>query len=210
MAMTNNYESSQNRAMARRDSAMAKRAGNYNPVGLKLSNKKPEDEFSDYDKYENRVQAEAAKYRQQADVDRAKGRADAAALVDNPPQGLSDRQRTDMRNQRQSQISNDLSNYNRMLSGQQGVRGVRGGSTIAAQRELQNSAQDKLSEYERGLSELDSNLSMKKLAAIYGGGESEVAQNALANQSAYDKIKGYLQDQEQKKLVQNSKYYRKI
>jgi hypothetical protein len=167
-----------------------------------------EDPFANYGKYEERVQTEANKYMQQAEEARKKGREEAQNLLNNPPEGLTESQRQNMRNQRQVQIDRDLANYSRMLSGQQGVRGVRGGVTAAAQRDLQNAAQDRMAEYERDLSDLDTSLAMKKLAAIYGAGESEAAQNALLNQSAYDKIIGYLQNESQRKLYEdaNRKY----
>lgn len=167
-----------------------------------------EDPFANYGKYEERVQSEANKYMQQAEEARKKGRQEAQDLLNNPPEGLNQSQRQNMRNQRQVQIDRDLANYSRMLAGQQGVRGVRGGVTAAAQRDLQNAAQDRMAEYERDLSDLDTSLAMKKLAAIYGAGESEAAQNALLNQSAYDKIIGYLQNESQRKLYEdaNRKY----
>lgn len=169
--------------------------------------KQTDDTFANYDQYDQRIKEEAARYREQAQADRERGRAEATELVNNAPKGLTDQQRNDMRNQRETQINRDLSNYNRMLSGKQSVKGVRGGVTMAAQRDLQNMAQEELSDYERGLADLDTSLGFKKLAAIYGAGESEAAQGALQNQSAYDRILGYLQNENQRRLAQRSDRY---
>lgn len=180
----------------------------YRGMAYKKQKPQPQDDpFANYDQYDQRIKEEAARYREQAAEDRARGRAEATELVNNPPQGLTDKQRTDLRNQRETQLNRDLSNYNRMLSGKQSVKGVRGGVTMAAQRDLQNMAQQELSDYERGLADLDTSLALKKLASIYGAGESEAAQGALQNQSAYDRIYGYLQNENQRRLAQRSDRY---
>lgn len=199
-------ENSYQKALEKLNKKYTKRG--YSPTS---SSQQEEDPFSNYDKYQGRIQQEAANYRNQAEEARARGRAEATELVNNPPRGLTNQQRSDMRNQRESQIERDLQNYNRMLTGKQSVKGVRGGVTAAAQRDLQNMAQEQLSDYERGLAELDSNLALKKLAAIYGAGESEAAQDALLNQSAYDKIIGYLQNENQRKWANRAdKYFSQI
>lgn len=165
---------------------------------------KPEDPFADFDRYQDRIAQEAAKLRTESETAGAKARDEATRMLENPPQGLTNAQRDNYRNQHQSQVQRDLSNYNRMLQGQQSVKGVRGGATQNAQMALQRMAQDATSDFERNLFDLDQQTALKKLAAQFSALQGGAAENALTNQTAWDKIMGYLQNQNQRRLAQRA------
>lgn len=167
----------------------------------------PEDPFADYNNYENRIQEEASKFRTQTEGARKQGQKEAQDLINNPPPGLTDKEKESMRTERKSQIQKDLMNYNRMLSGQHSVRGVRGGVANAQTRNLQNAANESVNQYERELAELDYATRRQNMAAIFAGGEGAAAQEALINQMAWDRIMGHLQNKEQSKLNKTAQQY---
>lgn len=163
-----------------------------------------EDPLANYDKYQSRIREEAARMRAEADAAGAKSRDEVTQQLNNPPQGLTTAQKDNMRNQQQTQVQRDLQNYNRMLQGQQSVKGVRGGATQGAQMQLQRMANDSMGDYERDLNALDQDMSMRKLVAQFTAGQGGAAENALINQSAYDKIMGYLQNEYQRRMARRA------
>jgi hypothetical protein len=157
--------------------------------------------FNDYSKYDQRIQNEAARLR--SDVDAAKVREgnEVSEMFKNPPQGLTNEQSQNMRNQQQQQVNRDIQNYNRMLSGQQSVKGVRGGVNAAQQAELARVGSESMTDFERGLNDLEAQNSFKKLIAQYVARQGAGAEQSLLNQQAYDKIMGYVQNQKQNNLT---------
>lgn len=177
----------------------------YKSAYESLSKKQSEeDPFADYNKYQDRIAQEAARLRTEAEQSGAKAREQATQMINNPPEGLTQKEKENYRNQHQSQIQRDLSNYNRMLQGQQSVKGVRGGATQNAQMQLQRMARDATGDFERNLFDLDQQTALKKLAAQFSAMQGGAAENALTNQTAWDKIMGYLQNQNQRKLAQRA------
>jgi hypothetical protein len=163
-----------------------------------------EDPWANMNNYEGQVQKEAARIRQEQEQAGQRAKTETDEMFANMPKGLEDKERENLRNQQKTQIDRDLQNYNRMLGGQHSVRGVRGGVAAAQQADLARMGRESMTDFERGLADLDTQLSMKKLVAKFANVEGSKGEQALINQQAYDKILGYLQNENQRKLAQRA------
>lgn len=163
-----------------------------------------EDPWENLNKYEGQMQQEAARIRKEQDEASQRAKVETDEMFANMPIGLEEKDRENLRNQQKTQIDRDIQNYNRMLGGQQSVRGIRGGVTAAQQADLARMGRESMTDFERGLSDLDTQLAMKKLVAKFGNIEGSKGEQALINQQAYDKILGYLQNENQRKLAQRA------
>jgi hypothetical protein len=87
---------------------------------------------------------------------------------------------------------------NRRLLGEQGMHGIvgKGGVGYAQQKDLQRLANEARSQSQRDINKIDSDLSLKKLAAMFNIEQGEAAQAGLDRQLAIDELK---LDEEQKR-----------
>lgn len=125
--------------------------------------------------------------RQQA---REEGRADTEAFFQKDIQGLDPKKRQAMQYEANKGIQRSHQSANRKLLGDQSQRGIQGqgGVGYAQQRDLQKMAQDAEGGVTRDLDKLDSDVALKKLAAIFTGGEGNAAQSQLDKQMALDEL----------------------
>lgn len=136
---------------------------------------------------ENAAQAKAE--RQTA---REEGRADTESFLrkDYSGLGLDPKQREAMQYEANKAIQRGHQSANRKLLGEQSQSGIlgKGGVGYAQQRDMQRMAQDAQAGVHRDLDKLDKDLELKKVAAIYAGGEGNASQNQLDKQIALDEL----------------------
>lgn len=117
------------------------------------------------------------------------GRARDEAYFGKNIQGLTPEQKSAMQYEANKQIKRNVQGLNRQLLGEQGRHGIMGRSGVAyaQQRDLAKMGQEAMGQSQRGLEQLNADMALKKLAAIYAGGKGEAAQTMLERQRAEDR-----------------------
>lgn len=123
---------------------------------------------------------------------RESGRADTEAFLrkDYTGLGLDPKVKSAMQYEANRAIHRGHQASNRKLLGEQSQSGIvgKGGVGYAQQRDLQRMAQEAEAGVDRDLTKLDKDLELKKMAAIYAGGEGEASQAQLDKQLALDEL----------------------
>jgi hypothetical protein len=123
---------------------------------------------------------------------REEGRADTESFLrkDYSGLGLDPKQRSAMQYEANKAIQRGHQSSNRKLLGNQSQSGIlgKGGVGYAQQRDLQRMASDAYAGVDRDLTKLDKDLELKKMAAIYAGGEGHASQSQLDKQLALDEL----------------------
>lgn len=129
----------------------------------------------------------ATKRRREAEL---AGREDLKKFLGQDIEGLSPQQRKIMQYEANKQVQDAYHQENRRLQGEQSRHGLvgKGGIAYSQQRNLQKVGQQARGQAARDLSRLDSDLALKKLAAIFTGGKGEAAQSQLDRQTAQDQL----------------------
>jgi hypothetical protein len=132
---------------------------------------------------------------------RQAGRKDTEEFFKKDIQGLDPEKRKALQYEANKGIQRGVQSANRKLLGEQSQHGIvgRGGVGYAQQRDLQRLGQEAQGQANRDLTKLDKDLALKKLAAIYTGGEGHAATAGLDKQMALDE----LQLAEEKKRQRN-------
>jgi hypothetical protein len=132
----------------------------------------------------------------QSKEDRKQGYAEGRKRVqdlyaDESIHGLDPEKRKAMQYAANQQIHRGHQAANRKLLGEQAQRGVvgKGGVGFAQQKELQKMAMDAEGSANRDLTNLDADLRLKNIAAIFAGEQGEASQNQLDKQMALDELK---------------------
>ena len=104
--------------------------------------------------------------------------------------GLDPKQRSAMQFEANKAVQRGHQSANRKLLGEQSQSGIlgKGGVGYAQQRDLQRMAQDAQAGVHRDLDKLDKDLELKKMAAIYAGGQGAASQSQLDKQLAIDEL----------------------
>ena len=194
-------------ARRKRKERAEKRAGmdsdweNINQIGL------PSQEESDQvtnrvnqmsDAEDQRMQGRREGYKQEAKSD-----------LSTEMQGLTPAQKLAMQETASNQINNQIQNYSRMASSKMGAAGVRGGAANAMQSELMDKGLEATNQFNRDLTELDSNKAMEKLAAYLSMVEGRQADDVLKRQQYYDQLTGERQKKREEAIAgYNKKYYK--
>jgi hypothetical protein len=142
--------------------------------------------------------AQSAADRQAA---RESGRKDTEEFFKKDIQGLDPEKRKALQYEANKGIQRGVQSANRKLLGEQSQHGIvgKGGVGYAQQKDLQRLGIDAQNQANRDLTKLDSDLALKKLAAIYSGGEGHASTAGLDKQMALDE----LQLAEEKKRQRN-------
>ncbi len=121
---------------------------------------------------------------------REEGREDAKKFFSQDIEGLSPEKRSALQYEANKGIQRGVQGAHRKLLGEQGQRGIAGRSGVgyAQQKDLLRSGEQAKGQVHRDLDKLNSDLSMKKLAAMYAGGEGEASQSQLDKQMAIDEM----------------------
>ncbi len=162
----------------------------------------PEQDRQSYQAEINRI---AEEQRQKERATRAEGKKYADEVLAREYPGLNEGQRRNLQEEANYQISRDIQGYQQKLSGQQGMRGVRGGAKFAQQQELARLGSDAQQQIQRDLSKLDSELALKKAAAAYNIEQGELGQEQLRHQQAIDILNSYDQRKYQKMLADQAR-----
>lgn len=134
----------------------------------------------------NQAYEETKKMEQIRDTARDKGKKRAEEVFSRDVEGLTPQQKKNMESTAQRRLNRDMQGYERKLLAQQGRAGVKGGAAYAQQADLARIGSEAQGQYQRDLSQLDSDLSLKKLAAMFNIEEGEAAQAQLDRQLAID------------------------
>ena len=162
----------------------------------------PEQDRQSYQAEINRI---ADEQRNKEKATREEGRKYAEEVLSREYPGLNEGQRRNLQEEANYQISRDIQGYQQKLSGQQGMRGVRGGAAFAQQQELARLGSDAQQQIQRDLSKLDSELALKKAAAAYNIEQGEQGQEQLRHQQAIDILNSYDQRKYQKMLADQAR-----
>lgn len=121
---------------------------------------------------------------------REEGRADTEAFLNKDIQGLDPVKRQAMQYEANKGIQRSQQSANRKLLGDQATHGIvgKGGVGYAQQRDLQKLGMEAKSGVHRDLDKLNSDLALKKKAAIFAGGEGHASQTQLDKQLAVDEL----------------------
>lgn len=138
------------------------------------------------------IDERAAQSKADRQAAREEGRADTEAFFrkDHSGLGLSPEQRSAMQYEANKSIQRGHQSANRKLLGEQSQNGIvgKGGVGYAQQKDLMRMANDAQAGVDRDLTKLDKDLELKKLAAIFTGGEGNAAQSLLDRQLAQDEL----------------------
>jgi len=172
---------------ARRERRRAKReAENLKKEQEAWSPQKLEAQRQQNQALKDQAYEETKKMEQIRDTARQKGKARAEEVFSRDVQGLTPEQKKNMESTAQRRLNRDMQGYERKLLAQQGRQGIKGGAAYAQQADLARIGADAQGQYQRDLSQLDSDLSLKKLAAMFNIEEGEAAQAQLDRQLAID------------------------
>jgi hypothetical protein len=134
----------------------------------------------------------AGKSKENRKINRAEGRQETEEFFrgNHEGLGLDPKVRQAMQFEANKAIQRGHQSANRKLLGEQSQRGVggQGGVGYAQQRDLMQLANDSRAGVDRDLTKLDKDLELKKLAAIFTGGEGYAAQSQLDRQLALDEL----------------------
>ena len=149
--------------------------------------------------------AEAKKNRNEA---YAEGRARSNELFSRDVHGLEPAKRNALQYEANKNIQRAHQSANRKLLGEQSRHGIvgKGGVGYAQQRDLQRLANESQGAAHRDLDKLDSDLALKKLAAMFNVEQGEAAQSQLDRQLAVDELD--LNDERKKQKNYQEKFDR--
>lgn len=131
---------------------------------------------------------QAASMKEKRKEDRSEGRQYAEEVLSRDVQGLTPEQRKNMESSGQRRLNRDIQGYQRQLTAQQGKSGIRGGAAYAQNADLARIGQEAQGQFQRDLSNLDSDLALKKLAAMFNIEQGEAAQGQTERQMAIDTL----------------------
>ena len=150
----------------------------------------------------------------QSKIDRQKareeGRTDTEQFFNKEVQGLDPKVRQAMQYEANRNIHRTHQSANRKLLGDQSQKGIggKGGVGYAQQRDLQKVAMEAEGGVVRDLDKLNSDLALKKQAAIFTGGEGNAAQTQLDKQSAIDELQ--LADEKKRQRMLEDQFYKQF
>lgn len=171
---------------------------------LKHEKKYGKKEAAKEEKYVSKHAGKEAATRQ-ADISRGQGY--TQEFLNKPQQGLTPEYRKALQAEANRNIDRQQQRDNRRLIGELSQRGIHGKSGVqfAQQKELARNANEARGNTERGLTQLDADLALKKTAAILAGGHGEAAASNLDRQVAIDALR-YKKERANQRAVQNANY----
>jgi len=137
---------------------------------------------------------------------REEGRKYAEDVLNRDIQGLDPIKKNALQYEANRMIDRGHQAAERKLLGEQSQRGIvgRGGVGYAQQRDLQRMANDQRGTAQRDLQKLDSDLALKKLAAMFNVEQGEALQSQLDRQLALDEL--HLSDERRRQRAQEERF----
>lgn len=176
------------------------------PSKIRKENRKTE--RKDERKRDRQIEQKTA----QSAADREKGYGQGIEKVknlfnDQSIQGLEPDTRQSLQYEANKGIQRNMQSANRKLLGDQASHGIvgKGGVGYAQQRDLQRLGIDAQAGVQRDLTKLNSDLALKKKAAMFAGGQGEASQTSLDRQMALDEL--YLNEERKKHKADEKKIY---
>jgi hypothetical protein len=156
-----------------------------------FESQKPELERQQDENIQSQIGTQAAESKKARDVARQEGRKYSEDVISRDVQGLTPSQRNAMQYEANKTIQRAHQSANRQLLGEQSRHGIvgKGGVGYAQQRDLQRLANDARGQSQRDLERLNSDLSLKKLAAMFNIEQGEATQAQLDRQLASDELR---------------------
>lgn len=140
--------------------------------------------------YGNSIQEEAAdqaeRFRKEREEARKRGRQYGQEVMSRDVAGLTPAQRRSMQESAQRKLGREMQGHQRKLLSQQGSRGIKGGAAYAQQADLARAGQEAQGQYMRDIDQMDADIALKKLGAMFGIEQGEAAQAQLDRQLALD------------------------
>lgn len=172
------------------------------------TNQLPEQQRAHSEQERNQAMQDAAFARQGRRTAQQEGRADTAAFLQQPMQGLDPAKRKAMQYEANKQIQRREQTAQRNLLGEQNQRGIvgKGGIAYNQQYNLQNVGREQRGQIERDLTRLNSDLELKNKAAAFAGGQGEAAMYQLDQQQALDNLQ--LNEEKRRQRRQEDQYNR--
>lgn len=129
------------------------------------------------------------------------GRKYAEEFIHRDVQGLTPEKRNALQYEANKNIQRDLQSSRRRLLGEQGRRGIvgRGGVGYAQERDLDRMGREAKGQVHRDLDKLNSDLALKKMAAMFNIEQGEASQAHLDRQAALDDIRHQKERKRQRK-----------
>jgi hypothetical protein len=188
-------------AAKRASNRLRKEQSQLNKQKSDWQNASPEREKEAMELQNKTVAEKAAQSAADRQAARESGRKDTEEFFKKDIQGLDPEKRKALQYEANKGIQRGVQSANRKLLGEQSKHGIvgKGGVGYAQQKDLQRLGIDAQNQANRDLTKLDSDLALKKLAAIYSGGEGHAATSGLDKQIALDE----LQLAEEKKRQRN-------
>ena len=150
---------------------------------------KAREETENYEQETINKRAQEAKDRR--NVARKEGREYGLDFLKQDIHGIDPKKRQALQYEANRNIDRSYQSANRRLLGEQSSRGIvgRGGVGYAQQRDLNRLSNEARGQVDRDLTKLDSDLSMKKLAALMAVEQGEASQSQLDRQGATDDLR---------------------
>lgn len=142
-------------------------------------------------KYEEENVAErATKSAEERRKAREEGRAYAKDVLNQRPEGLSEKRKNALQYEANSMIDRGHQQADRKLLGEHSRRGIVGNSGVgyAQRRDLTRMANESRGQAQRDIEKLDEDMSLKKIAAMFNVEQGEAAQSQLDRQLALDEL----------------------
>lgn len=149
---------------------------------------RPEAQMADRETIKQQVSKDSQEAKIARDKARQEGRTYARDVLGQEVEGLNPKQKSAMQYEASKQIQRQMQSANRKLLGEQGRHGIvgKGGVGYAQQRDLQRLGQEAQGQATRDLDRLNSDLALKKLAAMFNIEQGEASQTQLDRQMAQD------------------------
>jgi len=177
-------------AARRQEKRLGKQRQELNRQKMDWEKGKPGREKEAADFQNQQVSEKAKQSATDREAARQAGRQDTEEFFKKDIQGLDPEKRKALQYEANKGIQRGVQSANRKLLGEQSQHGIvgKGGVGYAQQRDLQRMGQEAQGQANRDLTKLDSDLALKKLAAIYSGGEGQAATAGLDKQMALDEL----------------------
>jgi hypothetical protein len=111
---------------------------------------------------------------------------ESLADVNTPMEGLTPQEKTSLQESANSQINKQVQKYSRQMGSNAGQRGIRGGAGAAPQQELGVQALEAQNQFHRDLTDKDTDLKFKRLAAFLAGKHGRTAEDLIRRQQDMD------------------------
>jgi len=173
-----------------------------------LEKQRPEIQQQAADFQKKQVAEKTQEAKQTRDQARKEGRGYAEEFINRDVKGLTDKEKSAIQFEANKQIQRQHQGANRKLLGEQSRHGIvgKGGVGYAQQRDLQRLANESQGQATRDINRLDTDLSRKNKAAMFGIEQGEAAQAQLDKQLALDELK--LSDEQKRQRYFEDQYNR--